>query len=66
MNIQALSISERILLAEQLWDSVQTRSDEIKISDELIELLDERLTTLATDGDLGHNWETVKKRIMEK
>ena len=54
------------MLAEQLWDSVQTRSDEIKISDELIELLDDRLTTLATDGDLGHNWETVKKRIMEK
>ncbi len=66
MNIQSLSVSERILLAEQLWDSVRTRSDEVKIPPELIELLDERLADLESDGDLGDNWETVKKRISEK
>lgn len=66
MNIQSLSVSERILLAEQLWDSVRTRSDEVKIPAELVELLDERLADLEFDGDLGDNWETVKKRISEK
>lgn len=63
MNIQSLSVSERILLAEQLWDSVRTRSDEVKIPAELVELLDERLAELAEDGSLGDDWDTVKKRI---
>lgn len=66
MNIQSLSISERILLAEQLWDSVRTRSDEVKVPDELLALLDERLTTLASDGEAGSDWESVKKRITDK
>lgn len=66
MNIQSLSVSERILLAEQLWDSVRTRSDEVKIPTELVELLDERLAELAADGSLGDSWDTVKKRISEK
>jgi putative addiction module component (TIGR02574 family) len=66
VNIQSLSVSERILLAEQLWDSVRTRSDEVKIPAELVELLDERLADLEPGGDLGDNWETVKKRISEK
>ncbi|HCS66556.1 MAG TPA: addiction module protein [Cellvibrio sp.] len=66
MNIQSLSVSERILLAEQLWDSVRTRSDEVKIPAELVELLDERLADVESDGDLGDNWEMVKKRISEK
>ncbi len=66
MNIQSLSISERILLAEQLWDSVRARSNDIQISDELIQLLDDRLADLATDGDMGDSWENVKGRITEK
>lgn len=66
MNIQSLSVSERILLAEQLWDSVRTRSDEVNIPAELVELLDERLAELAEEGSLGDDWDTVKKRISEK
>ncbi len=66
MNIQSLSASERILLAEQLWDSIRTKSNEIDIPKELIELLDDRLLALESDGDLGDNWENVKKRITEK
>ncbi|MEJ2444214.1 MAG: addiction module protein [Exilibacterium sp.] len=66
MNIQSFSISERILLAEQLWDSIKTKSNEIDIPKELIALLDDRLLALESDGDLGDNWENVKKRITEK
>lgn len=66
MNIQLLSPSERILLAEQLWDSVRTKSDEICLSKELTELLNDRLSAFESDGNLGDNWENVKKRITEK
>ena len=63
MDIQALSTTERILLAEQLWDSVHANSNEIELTSEQIELLDNRLTALEFDGDLGDSWENVKARI---
>lgn len=64
MNIQSLSATERILLAEQLWDSVRTRSDEIEITDEQIELLESRLAALEADGELGDSWKNVKSRVI--
>lgn len=63
MNIQSLSMAERILLAEELWESVRSNSDEIEVTAEQIELLESRLTALDADGELGDSWENVKERI---
>ena len=63
MDIQSLSTPERILLAEQLWDSVHASSNEIEVTPEQIKLLDSRLAALESDGDLGDTWENVKARI---
>jgi putative addiction module component (TIGR02574 family) len=64
MDIQTLSTPERILLAEQLWESVRLRSDEISLTPEQTALLDARLAALASDGDAGDNWENVRARIV--
>jgi putative addiction module component (TIGR02574 family) len=66
MDIQSLSTPERILLAEQLWDSVRDKSDEIEITPEQIKLLEARLATLEVDGDLGDTWENVKGRVVSR
>ena len=63
MDIQSLSTTERILLAESLWESVRLKSDEVELSPEQIELLESRLSALESDGELGDDWETVKARI---
>jgi putative addiction module component (TIGR02574 family) len=63
MDIQSLSISERILRAEQLWDSVHDNSDEIKLTPEQIELLEARLAAYEDDGNPGDSWEKVRARI---
>ena len=63
MNIQSLSTSERILLAEQLWDSVHDKSDEIKLTPEQVELLEARLVAYEDDGDPRDSWENVRVRI---
>jgi putative addiction module component (TIGR02574 family) len=63
MNIQSLSISERILLAEELWDSVYEKSDEIGVSPEQMAMLEERLATYREDGDPGDSWGNVRARI---
>lgn len=64
MDIQSLSTPERILLAEQLWDSVRGKSDEIEITLDQIKLLESRLAALESDGDLGDTWENVRTRII--
>jgi putative addiction module component (TIGR02574 family) len=63
MDIQSLSTPERILLAEQLWDSVRDKSDEIEITPEQVKLLESRISALEMDGDTGDSWEIVKARI---
>ncbi len=64
MDIQSLSTPERILLAEQLWDSVREKSDEIEVTPEQIKLLESRLVALESDGDLGDTWENAKERAV--
>ncbi|MFV1977375.1 MAG: addiction module protein [Candidatus Scalindua sp.] len=53
MDIQSLSTSERILLAEQLWDSVYEKSDDIELTPDQIALLDSRLSAYEADGNPG-------------
>lgn len=66
MNIHALSTPERILLAEELWESVRVKSDEVKLTPAQIKLLDARLAALESDGELGDSWLNVKARILNK
>ena len=63
MDIHSLSTSERIRLAEQLWDSVHDKMDEIEVTPEQMELLQTRLAAYKEDGDPGDSWENVKARI---
>lgn len=64
MKIQELTISERILLAEQLWDSVANSGDEIELSEAQQLELNKRLLSLEQDGNLGASWASVKSRII--
>lgn len=64
MDIQSLSTPEGILLAEQLWDSVREKSDEISVTPAQIKLLESRLEALESDGDRGDSWENVKERVI--
>jgi putative addiction module component (TIGR02574 family) len=66
MDIQSLSNSERILLAEQLWDSVRANSDKLELTPEQTRFLESRLSAFEKDGDLGDSWENVKDRIVKK
>jgi len=64
MDIQSLSPPERILLAEQLWESVRTESNSLSLTEPQVQILENRLAALATDGDLGDSWGSVRKRIL--
>lgn len=64
MEIQELSVSERIILAEKLWDSVLNNESEIKLTANQEIELDRRLDAFMADHDIGSSWSDVKKRII--
>lgn len=66
MEIQSLTVSERILLAETLWDSVIADDAEIDVTTPQRQELDRRLATFEIDQDPGSSWSAVKARILSK
>lgn len=66
-----MSISERIQLAEDLWDSILDRQDEVQLNPAQQQELDSaeptlrerRLEQYQQDPTAGSTWETVKQRL---
>ncbi len=63
MNLQELSNSEKILLAEELWDSVASNEQLFPITEEQKNILDKRLAKYSLDQDSGDSWQNVRNRI---
>jgi putative addiction module component (TIGR02574 family) len=66
MKIQELTISERIILAEALWDSVIEEESTIELTAAQKKELERRLSALELDGDEGSEWSEVRARITSK
>lgn len=66
MEIQSLTISERIILAEALWDSVIADDVEIDVTEPQRKELDRRLAAFEIDQDAGAPWSDVKARILSR
>jgi putative addiction module component (TIGR02574 family) len=63
IQIQELSKAERILLAEELWDSVANDDNLFPITEEQKILLDLRLAKYLVDKESSSPWVEVKRRI---
>ena len=60
-NLSKYSSAEKIILAEQLWDSISKK--EIELSDELKTELDIRLTKLEEGKSELYTWDEVKNHL---
>jgi putative addiction module component (TIGR02574 family) len=60
-NLSKYSNAEKIVLAEQLWDSISKK--DLEISDELKIELDIRLQNLEEGKSELYTWEEVKKHL---
>ena len=58
-----LSVSERILLAESLWESIVLHPDEVPITTVQKEELDRRLAEIERGEVETESWDTIKKRF---
>lgn len=62
-DIQELSQSERILLAEELWDSIAENQNSIEVTDSQKKILEERLAAYKASPNKGSSWEEVKNEM---
>jgi len=62
-DILNLSVSERIIIVEAIWDSISQKVETVALSDETRQLLDDRLIAHQNDPNEGSSWEEVKSRI---
>ena len=64
MEKQSVTISERNMLAEALWDSIVAEGSVIKLTDAQKKELDQRLAAFEIEHDPGSSWSSVKVRIL--
>jgi putative addiction module component (TIGR02574 family) len=62
-DIKKLSIAERILIVEDIWDSIISSNEDFPISDEQRRELDLRLDAYHKNPNVGKSWEEVRKKI---
>ena len=65
-DILKLSIPERILLVEAIWDSITEKDELVEISSETRRLLDKRLAAHKNNPEEGSSWNEVKGRIKKQ
>jgi len=64
-NIKKLSIAERILMVEEIWDSIADDQASVEVTSAQKDELDRRLDAYNDSPDEGRSWEEVKRRLKD-
>lgn len=59
------TISERIQLVEDLWETIAETPGEVELTDWEKKILDERLESHLANPEAGSSWEEAKSRILK-
>ena len=65
-DILSLSISERIQLVEDIWDSIVELPEAVILTDDQKRELDKRLDAYRLNPNEGSPWEQVRQRIQKR
>jgi putative addiction module component (TIGR02574 family) len=68
-EILKLSVAERILLVEAIWDSIANEAQNIKpyqLTETQIRFLEEELVAYGKNPDEGSTWEEIKRKVLKK
>ena len=63
LGLDRLSVAERILLVEELWDSITATPEEVTLSETHRDDLQRRLDAYRDDPKAGSPWEEVRARL---
>ncbi len=65
-DILNLSVSERIQLVEDIWDTIAEVPESVALTDEQKAELDRRLDAYHRDPSVGSPWSIVQERIRKR
>ncbi len=65
-DVGNFSIAERIMLVEQIWDSILAEQESLKVTKAQQQELDRRLEDYQASPNRGSNWEDVKARLQSE
>jgi putative addiction module component (TIGR02574 family) len=63
LGIDRLSVPERILLLEEIWDSIAANPEDLPLTDVQRAELDRRLAACEADPGAGSSWEDVTRHL---
>jgi putative addiction module component (TIGR02574 family) len=66
LGIHKLSLAERLVLVEDIWDSIAAEEPEVELTDEMKRELDRRIEAADANPGAGSSWEEVKARLRAK
>jgi putative addiction module component (TIGR02574 family) len=66
LGIDQLSVAQRILLVEEIWDSIAAEAEQAELSEAQKQDLQRRLGLYAENPRAGSSWEEVKTRLEGK
>jgi putative addiction module component (TIGR02574 family) len=65
-EIRSLPVPERLILVEQIWDSIAEDQEQIELTDAQKAELDRRLAAHEDSPESGATWEEVEKRLRSR
>ena len=64
-EIKKLSVAERILLVEEIWDSIARENEAFELSDSQKKELERRSQSFSANPALGRSWEEIKAEFLK-
>jgi putative addiction module component (TIGR02574 family) len=65
LGIDRLSLAERILLVEEIWDGIAAEAEALEVPQSHKDELDRRLAACHADPHAGSSWGDVKRRLQK-
>lgn len=63
-QIDKLSISEKILLVEEIWDSIANQKKSFDLTDSQKNIVRERSSSLKIEPTLGRSWKQIRDEFL--
>jgi putative addiction module component (TIGR02574 family) len=63
LGIDQMSVAQRVLLVEEIWDSIADEQEEIPLTEGQREDLQRRVAAYEANPKAGSSWEEVKARL---
>jgi putative addiction module component (TIGR02574 family) len=62
-EIKKLSVAERILMVQEIWDSIAAEQESLQVTEAQKAELDRRIASHDKSPNEGNSWEEIKRRL---